>query len=93
MLCLFSPHFATEEVLKLLGPKINVEKDPSVAELLSPALCFASTLCSLPWEVCKARISFGCFFFSSLGPFPGELEPPLTLFLIPKYCILLLKTC
>lgn len=38
-----------------------------------------STLYSLPGEVCKARTSFW-LLFSSLGPFLGELEPPLILF-------------
>lgn len=55
--------FVTEEVIKLLGPKINVEKDPSGDELLSPTLCaLPSTLCSPAGQVCKARTSFGCFF-------------------------------
>lgn len=67
MLCLFSPHFATEEVLRLLGPKINVEKDPSVAELLSPALFFALYFVFPPWGRLQGQNLFWLLFFNSWG--------------------------
>lgn len=63
-------HFATKEVLKLLGPKIKVEKDPSVAELSSPALCFALYFVFPTWGGLQGQNLFLVAFFF-LGAFSG----------------------